>query len=112
MRRELWILALNGALIANFALLRGSAVYPFPTVLGIGLMLLIPSGLALVDITKRSPLNTGLYVGLIGTAVLWLPIYIREISNVHAIPDPLIGPVSIAGVILIFASAFLPARLR
>jgi hypothetical protein len=109
-RQSLFVLGFNGLL---WILLVASGGIASPTaegstvILGIGLgsALIVPVAKVWLDASRKRPRDYGLYLGLVGTALLWGPIYLLTMFGEQ--PDVLMG-LTYVGVALLFISIFWP----
>jgi hypothetical protein len=108
-RQGLLVLGFNG-LLWFLLLASGGMASPMahgsPVILGLGLasVLLVPVAAVWLDTRRRRDRDYGLYVGLIGTALLWGPIYLLTMFGQQ--PDWLMD-LTYVGVALLIVSVFL-----
>jgi hypothetical protein len=107
-RRSFFVLGLNALLwillVASGGLASPTA-HGSPVILGIGLgsALIVPIATVWLDARRNRPRNYGVYVGLIGTALLWGPLYLLAMFG-HE-PD-IVMDLTLVGSALLIASAF------
>lgn len=80
-----------------------------PFILGCGLTILlaVPVAKFLLDSRSKAVRNYGLYVALLGTALMWGPVYLE--TMIGELPEIVLG-LSLVGVALLVASVFWPSR--
>jgi hypothetical protein len=99
----LWVLLVASGSIAS-PNARGSMVI---LALGLGSALFLPIANAWFDTKRKRARDYGLYLGLVGTTLLWGPIYLLMIFGDQ--PDVLMDLTYVGGALL-FASVFWPTR--
>jgi hypothetical protein len=109
-RKALIVLGFN-ALLCIFLIASGGMASPTahgsPIVLGIGLAsaLVAPVAKIALDASRKSARDHGLYLGLIGTTLLWAPLYLLTMFGDQ--PDPIMD-LTYVGIALLFVSILWP----
>ena len=109
-RRTLWVLGFNGLLwillVASGGMARPTA-HASPVILSLGLAsaLIVPTAKIWPDRRRKDGPDYGLHLGLIGTTLLWGPLYLLTMFGEQ--PDILMDLVYV-GAALMLGSVFWP----